>query len=240
MTRIISTRNKNLSPNNARLAGDPFGFGVMKPENSNRLFNTKATGRSGGINKKWLQFGGHYNQSPIRYVMLNNSNKPIAVALLKNRTNASRNLTAIIASGPKGTGSILLTKIIQNAKNNDRNRIMANVVNVPGVLKFYNKFNFIDNINSRLAPIGVHPKVLYLDPKKHTEAKRRVQLKNAQRDPKRYFTKGNNDVYYNINGKAVPGLKNKLVEMNVNNINTYSIYSMFKNRNKVYFKPPNI
>lgn len=238
MTRIISTRNKNLSANNAKLTRDPFGVGVMKAENRSRLFNVKSTGRPGGVNAAWLIGRGHYNKSPIRYVMLNNSNTPIAVALLKNERNTARNLTAIMASGPKGTGRVLLAKIIQNAKNNGKNRLTASVVAAPRVLKFYNSFNFINN-NSQLRRSGEYPKILYLDSKKHTEAKRRLLLKKAQTERNRYFTKGNNGVYYNINGKPVPGLKNKLIEMNANNINNSVIYSQLKHRNKVYFKPPN-
>jgi len=244
MTRIISTRNKNLSPNNARLAGDPLGIGVMKKENYNRLFNPKATGRTGGVNLSWLLTQGRYTGSPLRYVMLNNSNTPIAVAILKNKRNTERYLYAIAASGPRGTGSALLAKIIQNAKNNGKNRITANVVNNKGVLNFYKKFNFIHNANAKLPPNGTHPRVLYFDSKKQAEAKRKLKLENARREQNRYFTKGKNGVYYNKNGSAVPGLGNKNLEsIQVNNIHNDTVRGMFRNKglgynSYVYFKPP--
>ena len=116
---------------------------ILAPSGNNK--------RKGGVNIAYVMT--HLTQNPIRYLLTNNSNRVIGIALLKNERPGIRRLNTMAVKGPKGSGRLLLNKIIKNAIENNKTRMNLNAH--PGVINFYKKLGF--KPYSAMAPHGLKP-----------------------------------------------------------------------------------
>jgi hypothetical protein len=183
--RMTIERNNNAKRRilNARAGNSKQMISILQPYR----------GGKGGVQLGYLN--NRINKNPIKYAMINKATKKLyGFALLENKNtlNSPKSRYLDIIGALRGYGLPLLTKIIENAKRNNKNTLnlkavvtkastvgrhtvpLNNMGKLNDLVKFYkNKANFeiVGYVNSG----GLQPMTRYLQPKNNVETFRKAR-----------------------------------------------------------------